>query len=215
MNQQVKTALQLITAPASEPVTPPELKSWANVSIDEDDGLLTGLLMGAREDCENWCKRAFITQKWRLYLEAFPFSNNGSGGFNLQIDLPKPPLQSVESVSYLDTNGDRQTLVNGTGTKTGDYVVDTATEPGRITVQFSRYWPTTYLVSNPVQIDFTAGYGDTGDAVPERAKMAIKALATHFYQQREPVITGLRAAAIEVPMHVDRLLYGLKVELYS
>ncbi len=41
---------------------------------------------------------------------------------------------------------------------------------------------------------------------PERAKIAIKALATHWYEFREPALVG---GVSEVPFHVRRLINQL------
>lgn len=94
-----------------------------------------------------------------------------------------------------------------------DFLVDTTTTPG--TVEPVRTWPRTGDFPDAVKITFTCGYpGDGGSPedlaahVPARAKAAVKALAAHWFEQREPVAF---AAAHEVPFHVKRLCNQLKV----
>lgn len=57
----------------------------------------------------------------------------------------------------------------------------------------------------PVEIDITAGY-PTPDDVPETVKQAMHLLIGHLYTNRSAVESGLRAAAIELPMGVASLL---------
>ena len=51
-----------------------------------EDALITGLIKAAREYCEGYQNRAYITQTWELILDAFPDS---------VIQIPLPPLQWV------------------------------------------------------------------------------------------------------------------------
>lgn len=59
--------------------------------------------------------------------------------------------------------------------------------------------------SLPVEIDVSAGYASPAD-VPAPIKQAMHLLIGHWYGNRSAVESGLRAAAIEVPMGVDSLL---------
>jgi hypothetical protein len=59
-----------------------------------EDSLVSGLIQAAREDCEGFQNRAFITQTWELWRDEFPENN--------YIDIPLPPLQepSVTAGSF-------------------------------------------------------------------------------------------------------------------
>ena len=111
--------LRLIAAPASEPVSLAEAKAHMYVTIADDDVLIGTLLSAAREHIENLMNRAFIEQTWELTMENFP-------GGNAIVDLPRPPLISVESVKYFDAGGNDVTM------PPADYQVDAASEPARI-----------------------------------------------------------------------------------
>jgi len=52
---------------------------------DTEDGWLNDHIAGARRDCELFQNRAYITQTWELWLDAWPSKD--------YIELPKPPLQ--------------------------------------------------------------------------------------------------------------------------
>ena len=84
------------------------------------------------------------------------------------IDLPRPPLQSVESIQYIDTAGNVQTLAPE------DYVVDASSgEIGRVALAWNRFWPITRCSINSVVIQFTAGYGDAAEDVPQAIRQGI------------------------------------------
>src|ERR1051325_11329554 len=103
-------ALTLSTAPTVEPVSLDEAKGQVRVELDfhSDDALILGLIAAARRLAEVFCGRAFLTQTWDLTLDAFP---SGWGprwpatlGGRDAIRLPRPPLQSVSYVKYVDTD---------------------------------------------------------------------------------------------------------------
>lgn len=109
--------------------------------------------------------------------------------------LPRPPLQGVEAVTYTDGAGTEQTL------DPSAYVVDTASEPGRITPVST--WP----AGTDVRIRYTAGYGDNEDNVPQRYRQGIRLLVGHWYANRESVVIG--TIATSVPHAADALFgYG-------
>jgi hypothetical protein len=80
-------ALKQKVAPAVEPLTLEEAKNHLRVDadIDEDDALINNLIAAARQDCEKFQNRAYITQTWELWLDAWPEKD--------YIELPLPPLQ--------------------------------------------------------------------------------------------------------------------------
>lgn len=165
-------SLLLITGPAIEPVTLAEAKTHARVIGTDDDTYITSLILAARERAEGFLRRALITQTWELYLDAFPAVPS--------IAFPKPPLQSVVSFKYIDTNGVTQTL-----TETTHYVVDKLSEPGWVVLPAGISWPTPKETVNAVILRFTAGYGAAA-LVPETFKLAIKHMVLHWYEHREP-----------------------------
>ncbi len=187
MHKMEKMDWKVTTAPAIEPVTLAEAKLHLRVDADDDDALITSLIVAARIWCEGFQNRAFITQTITGYLDRFANS----------ISLPQPPLISVESIKYFDTGGDQQTLSDSI------YDVDTTSEPGLITLAFNQSWPAIRSVHHSVEIIFKAGYGDAGSDVPDTVKSAMKLLIGHLYEHRETVCDGKLE---EVPMTTKFLL---------
>lgn len=145
----------------------------ANTTLNPE---ISALIMAARDYVENFTRRALLEQTWRLTLDAFPAED--------EIELPRPNLLSVESVTYIDTDGASQPLA------TTEYEADTATLPGRIRLKYEKSWPSTRAQANAVTITFKAGYGASAASVPEAIRAAIKLLIGDWFHNRRAAITG-------------------------
>jgi uncharacterized phiE125 gp8 family phage protein len=159
--------LKLVMAPSEEPVSLAEVKAYLRIDGTDFDTLLTGLIKAAREYCENFQNRAFVTQTWELTMDEFP---------DLPLKLPKPPLQSVVSIKYTDQNG-AETVFDPS-----NYLVDPVSEPGRIAFAYGKSWPSVTLQPvNGVKIQFVAGYG-AASAVPENVKQAMMIFVANRFE---------------------------------
>lgn len=157
-----------------------------------EDALLERLIQSAIDHIdgvEGYLNRAIVTQSYVGHCGGFPSGR--------EIALPLPPLQSVESIKYLDPSGDEQTL------SMSKYRVLTVGEPGRILLKTGQTWPATAAEPDAVRIEFTCGYGDPDD-VPAAIKHALLLLVGHMYENREPVAFG--AVPVEMPGAVTALL---------
>lgn len=159
-----------------------------------DDPFLTGLLEAARlhlEGASGILNRAFLTQTWDWTLDRFPVCG--------PLRVPLAPLQSVTSITYLDTTGASQTL------DASVYRVTIAgQELARVTLAYGQVWPVVYPVAGAITIRFVAGYGAAASAIPAPLRLALTMLAAHWYEHREPV--ALTPGLVSMPLHVERLL---------
>lgn len=222
--------IRLTQAPAEEPITLAEAKLHLRVTDSGDDTLISMLISAARIHAENVCRRVFVTQKWDLFLDAFPFytyygvipgyvpvdqlpaawmtMRNYAVRFRgSKIDIPFPRLQSVDVVKYIDANGVMQTM------DPSAYVVDAISEPGVLTPAAGTYWPDTLNTTNAVQISFTAGYGGAID-VPAGIKSWILLRVGALYENREEVSVATRVTVQELP-YVDTLLDPYRIMGYA
>jgi uncharacterized phiE125 gp8 family phage protein len=101
-----------------------------------------------------------------LTLDSFPSA----------IELLMPPIMSVESVKFIDENGDQQTL------DPQDYFLDSVSEPGYLVPTAGRAWPTTQDRINAVEVEYTAGY--TASAIPTPVKQWVLLAVGDMYEQR-------------------------------
>jgi uncharacterized phiE125 gp8 family phage protein len=166
------------TAPTAEPVSSSEAKLHLRVDASTDDTLIAQIITAAREWCEAFQNRCFITQTLTCYMDEFPDI----------IDLPRLPVQSVSSVKYLDEQGVQQTL------SASLYRVDVIN--GRMTPAYGESWPCTRVDTNAVEIEYIAGYGAAA-AVPASVKQAMLLLIGHFYENREAEVIGQPSNSIK------------------
>ncbi|MBN2024078.1 MAG: phage head-tail connector protein [Pirellulales bacterium] len=183
-------SLNQTTPPAAEPITLAEVKAHLRIDHADEDALLGSYIKAARTWGELRLRRQLITAGWTLGLDAFPPDG--------VIRLPRPPLQSVQSIIHLDAEGDEQTLDPAL------YRIDAAGEPGRIVREYGATWPATWPVPEAVTIAYTAGFGDAPADVPEDYRLGLLYLVGHYYKLREPVITG--TIVTDVPLTVQSLL---------
>lgn len=177
--------LKRTSPPAEKAVSLEEAKRQLKVLGDDDDTAIGEYLDTAIafvDGRDGVLGRALITQSWEYRIHHFP----GHG----VIRLPLPPLQSVDSITYLDTAGDEQTL------STDVYNVETDTYEGVIWRAYSKTWPSVRAVPYAVRITFTAGYGDADSDVPGPVRSAIKVVLTHLYESRGKVDPAVLAAAV-------------------
>lgn len=186
-------ALTVVTEPAVEPVSLTEAKLHLRVDISDDDNLITPLIQAARETVEDISRRALITQVWKYILDEFPSGD--------EIVLPLPPLQSVASITYKDQDGSSFTF------SSGDYIVNTDADPGKVVLGYGKAWPSTTLYpTGAITVQFTAGFGDASTDVPRKYIQAMLLLIGHWYENREAIQTT-GAVPKEIPLAIDALLW--------
>lgn len=220
-----------IAEPAVEPLSLAEAATHLRLDSDftDDNDLVAGLIQSAREDAENITRRALCEQQWLMTLDKFPgpgmnvASSNWYGpqwGISpgplttLQLDgvsgyeifLTHPPLQTVDSIKYVDTSGVLQTM------SASDYLVDDVSEPARIVPAYGKTWPETRNQIGAVQVRFTCGYA-SAEQVPAGIKAWMKLRIASLYENREETAI-VRAGKIQELPYVDTLLAPYRVLRY-
>ncbi len=181
--------LTLVTAPETEPITLTEVRDQCLIPADvtDQDAHISNILIPAvRDRAEAATGRRIITQTWDLVLDAFPDAD--------YIEIPHPPLQSIESVKYRDATGTLQTW------DASNYVVEAPAGPrcrrGKLTLAFGVSWPSTYGQAGDVTIQFVCGYGDEASDVPALLKAAMLLDVATLYEHRENIVTGTIVAEL-------------------
>lgn len=182
----MKYNLTLAAAPAQLPVDLNTFKVHARVRIDDDaeDEYLNGLIAACTEEIDGangWLGRALITQQWKLTLPAFPCDR--------KIMLPLPPLQSVDSITYIDADGAGQTFA------AENYEVVTDAQQGYLRLLSGKSWPSAKSCEN-VSVLFKCGYGGDPAAVPFRIRQYIMVQAADLYNNREANLVGTNIAPV-------------------
>lgn len=171
-------SIVLVTPAAQLPVTLDEFKDHLKIDGTNEDDILTAYLTASTEVVQELQWRQLVNATYELRIDSFGFSNS-------RITLPKAPLQSIESIKYVDPNGDVQTLA----ADQYDVTVVSSNDYGSVAPSFSNSWPSIRSEKHAVRINFVGGYGTKTD-VPDTTKAAIKILGAHLYETREELIVG-------------------------
>jgi|GEM_PF-849881 len=150
--------LLLSVPPAVEPVTLVQGKAQARVETADEDASIGALITAARAYVEETTGRALVTQTWTwqhiCWTSLFrgAWSRMSRNAWGSKVVVPRPPLQSVVSITYLDASNTPHTLPST------EYVV-TPGDPGTIEPSSTFSWPEIARAGYPITITFTAGYG--------------------------------------------------------
>lgn len=131
-------------------------------TTDEDGFVGQTLIPAAFDRAELVTRRQLLVATWDLKLDFFPCVSGIWGSHQAAwrdwIELPKPPLIEVVSITYVDTAGATQTWASS------NYLVDAPQGPrcarGRVSPAYGVIWPQTRYQLNAVTIRFRAGYVD-------------------------------------------------------
>lgn len=198
--------LVLVEGPEIEPVTLTSVKDHLAIDTSDFDALLHGYILAVRQHLDGRdgiLRRALVRQTWDLKLRAFPDI----------LELPLPPLQSVTSISYVDTNGSTQTLA------TDGYQVAGVggSQPGYIVPAFGGSWPATRDMPEAVTVRFVCGYPDDGGSppdlvanIPEAIRTAIMSMIADLWSNRETVSVD-QSFAVPMPTSAKALLTPYRV----
>lgn len=185
------------TAASRSSVTISEFALHQRIQDDElekETAWINDRLMAADSQFGNDTGRQVCTATFDYYLDEFPDDDE-------LLELPRPPLQTVTSILYLDGDSVWQTLAAAT------YEVTTTRDPGGVRLAYSQTWPTTLDHPECVIVRYIAGWSP--DAVPPRIKGAVCSLVGHWYEHRESVITG--TIVTDMPLTYRTTVWSYKV----
>lgn len=180
-------------APTVPLLTLDEAKTHCRIDSSDEDDLVQTLIDAATAHIDGYSGilgRALVTQTWRQDFSCF----------DQRLRLPVGDLIAVTSVTYYDGSNVQQTL------STSVYAALADVEGPYLTLKSGQSWPSVYSRDDAIRVTWTAGYGATAALVPAAIRAAVKLLIGHWYANRETVVAGDRAAALEIPMTADALL---------
>lgn len=197
--------IQVTAPPTRELMNMGEARQYLRIEEDEteDDAVIAAMLRAAQERCETYTGRALLSRQYRLYLDRWPgqaspaywegwrtgYQGDLDGPVKAWVDLPRPPLVSVETVTTYDDSDAGQVW------PATSYYVDTASVPGRIVKRKGQTWPTADRAANAIEIDYTAGYGVDPSQVPEALRNGVLAMLAWLYEHRGEELDAAKASA--------------------
>ncbi|MBW5802042.1 head-tail connector protein [Halomonas elongata] len=162
-------------------------------SLDEaesytvEDTLIQTLIDAAYRHAEERTRQVFQQGTRTLVLDGFPVGDEA-------IALPWTPVESVDSVDYIDPGGTSQSL------DANALRLDARSLYPTLSPQWGSEWPAT--IDEPESVTLTATVGP--DATPPDVRAALLLMIGHLYENREAVVLG--TIATDVPLGVEMLL---------
>lgn len=179
-------SLTVVTGPSFYAVTLAEAMSHLRENADPGSYIAGILIPGAQAMVEELTGRRLTTTTLRLGLEAWPDDD--------ELFLPGPPIASVTSLTYLDTNNVRQTLA------ATEYVVET--DAGLIVPAYGVTWPSILEFTGSIKVTYVAGWTSTA-TIPASLRAAVLLACGHKHENREATIAG--TTMTEIPMGLEAL----------
>lgn len=191
--------LTLVTPPSSLAIALADVKAHLRITHTSEDDLITAYLQAATRSAEHETNRALLTQTWQLKLRAWPADG--------RIHVPRPVLQSVTSLVYVDVAGHGQTLVEDTDFMAYPDVADCTV----LAPVYGTNWPTARLQEAAITLTYVAGWADAATLAAQAPEIvaAIYLMTAELYERREEAVTGTIIS--EVPLAARRLLSPWRV----
>lgn len=141
-------------------------KQQLRIGATYDDANVTIALEAARKEVEADVNRSILNTVYEMKLDYFPDV----------IYLPMGRIQSVTTITYIDLDGNTQTLVENT-----DFRVDTGDDEARIT--YINSWPSDVNTDrkNAITVEYTAGYGATTNTETKVFEMMVLLKLSQIY----------------------------------
>lgn len=189
--------IEVVTPPASAPVTAAELRAWLRLNDSAEDDVLAELLAGAVDLFESDAGRPVLSTVYRQHLTRWPFGAAdrsgwyGPGGIpgvlcdGIRVDWPGQVVLGRGGVTAVA--GVYRRLADGSAEALSGWTADLITPPARVSLAAAPAAVTTTAgvpVSPVGYVQYTAGWADAA-AVPRLVRTAIRLLAAHWYQNRE------------------------------
>lgn len=206
-------ALKLKTAPSAQAISLADVKTYLRIDDNDEDSLLTRLISAAVSNVEEYMGRALVQQTWTLWLDHFPTKERRNaptegvyhlpvGFFDLArrtIELPRPPLSSVNFLKTYDTANTATTF------DASRFYVDSASEPGRIALNSGETWPAgPFREINSVEIEFVSGYGIADTDIPAILREALTETVKYYYSLKTRQFeTGESRLLLEINSKAD------------
>lgn len=159
-----------------EPVTLDDAKSWCRIERADEDGLIGDLIRAARQGIEAMTGLVLVRRTFRLALDDVP-----AHGW---IETTRRPLVGIVAITAYGPAGEPVS-----------FDADEAIVERALGLEAIRLSPAVRAaVTNGVEVDFEAGYGE--GAVPENIRVALRMIVAASYELRAAVDPQLQPAAI-------------------
>lgn len=199
------STMRLVSRLADSTLSLERVKQHLVLEDDDDDALVELYRDAAVEHVENVTRRTILMSRYRLRMDKF----------SEVISARNPPIRAVESFTYHDKDGVKQSIDPSD--------LDINTDYEWLKLRHKDRWPD----GDQIEIDVVAGYGahssndsgfpytfpivfaEIGDGenypLPKPLELATLLLTAHWYENREDSITGVNIT--KIPHGVESLIF--------
>ncbi|MDZ7871893.1 MAG: phage head-tail connector protein [Rhizobium sp.] len=176
-----------LNPPTVEPLTLVEIRAHLRLDTEEEDALLSALAIVAREHLERETGLVLAARDFRLCLDDWPAEGI--------VTIPRGPVRAVTSVTVYDGEGEPQAVdLDG-------HLLDGQARPARL---WLRDVPQPGRALNGIEVELSAGFGESGQDVPETLKRAMLLHVAAMFACRGVVAAEAQPAV--VPPGYERLI---------
>lgn len=167
-----------------------DVKTHLRITHSSEDDYLEALIDGATTWIERKTRHKITTSTQTDYFNCLTD----------KLELSWTPIQSLDSITYIDTDGNTQTLSSDL------YELDDHYSKAIVRRAYNATYPSTRGHYNDICVTYTAGY----TTVPQPLQSAIIWLVGHWYANREAT-TNLRID--KVPYALESILWLYRSKL--
>ncbi len=160
-------SITVITAPAVEPLSLSAAKAYLRLEDAAEDEILTYLIRAARETAEAFTGLAFITRRVVETADGWRFDAAGC------VSLSLGPVTAVHNVRVAERGGALAAI---------EVTHYTLAAGGRLL--FNTAPPAPAQRAAAIEVEYSAGFGDTGADTPEPLLLAMRLLLAAAYENR-------------------------------
>lgn len=164
-------SLRVVTAPTAQAVLLSDVEDHVRADLSAESNLVEIYIKAVTSKAESYLKRSICTQTLELAIDEFPAS---------KMKLPAGQVQSITSITYLDADGNEQTV---------DPEIYRITSSDYLLLAYDKSWPSYRSEQESITITYVAGYGATAD-IPAEIKAWILLNVATLYENRETVTIG-------------------------
>ncbi len=151
--------LERVAAPAAEPVTVEEAKTYLRIDSAEEDILINDLIVAARMSAEQWLRSSLINQTWKLVYNEYV--NDG-------IPLEMLPVVNIVSVILVNRDSSSQVI------SSDSYYLNASRTSLMLDSRIDGF---------SIEITYNTGYGNSSQ-VPTPIKYGILSHIAAMYDER-------------------------------
>jgi uncharacterized phiE125 gp8 family phage protein len=176
-----------LSPPAVEPLTLVEIRAHLRLDTEDEDALLLALAIVAREHLERETGLVLASRDFRLCRDDWPVDGI--------LTIPRGPVRAVSAVTVYDAEGAPQAV------DLAGHLLDGEARPARL---WLRDVPQPGRAMNGVEVEFSAGFGESGHDVPETLKRAMLVHVAAMFACRGVVAVDAQPAVL--PPGYQRLI---------